>query len=159
MNVLHHPNKELRIKAHNIAPEEIQTEAMRALIVEMKETMVKERGVGLAATQIGKDIRVFVAKTKNGIEAFFNPVITKFSSKKVESEEGCLSVPGVFGLVERSRQIRAEALNEKGEKVEVSAAGLLAIIFQHEIDHLDGVLFIDKAYHLEELLPGKQLRV
>jgi peptide deformylase len=159
MNVLHHPNKELRIKAKPVALEAINTPEMKAFIKEMKATMKKERGVGLAATQIGIETRVFVAQTKKGVEAFFNPVITKRSKHMVESHEGCLSVPGIFGLVERHRQIRATALNEKGQPVEIATSGLLSIIFQHEIDHLDGVLFIDRAYHTEALHPDKKLFV
>lgn len=159
MKVLHHPNKELRVVAKDIPITDITSPAIKDLVREMKADMVRENGVGLAATQVGKKVRVFVAETKDGIKAFFNPVITKLSKKKVDSEEGCLSVPGVFGIVERSRQIKAEAYNEYGERVEIKTGGLLAIIFQHEIDHLDGILFIDRAHHIEEMTPNKTLTV
>jgi peptide deformylase len=143
--VLHNPNPELRIKAEPVDANKITTPEYQKLIQDMKETMVKEHGVGLAATQIGYHERFFVAETKQGVEAFINPVIKKFSKKKVDSEEGCLSVPGVFGIVERSRQIVAEAYNEHGELKTIKTGGLLSIIIQHETDHLDGILFIDKA--------------
>lgn len=149
----------MRLIAKPVDLADITSVKMKKFITEMKETMKAENGVGLAATQVDQPVRVFVAKTKNGTEAFFNPTITKRSSKMVESEEGCLSVPGVYGLVERHRQIRATAWNEKAEKVEIATSGLLAIVFQHEIDHLDGVLFIDRAYHTESLMPGKELLV
>lgn len=148
--VLHNPNPELRIKAEDVAVENITTPKFQKLIADMKETMVKEHGVGLAATQIGHHERFFVAETKRGVQAFINPVIRKFSKKKVDSEEGCLSVPGVYGIVERSKQIVAEAYDENGNLRQIKTGGLLSIIIQHETDHLDGILFIDKAKSVHE---------
>ncbi len=157
--VLHHPNKELREMAREISVEEIQSDTMQTLVDNMFQTMKEENGVGLAATQIGKHIRLFVAETKKGYQAYFNPVITKTSSKMKDSEEGCLSVPGVYGIVKRHRQIRAKAFDRNGEEVEINTGGLLSVIFQHEIDHLDGILFIDRAHTVHQLTPDKESEI
>lgn len=148
--VLHNPNPELRIKAEEIKPADIFNSEIQELIDQMIDTMIAENGVGLAATQVGVNKRIFVAETNKGIEVFINPVITKTSPKIIDSEEGCLSVPGTFGLVKRHKRVQAEGLDRKGNPVKIKTGGLLAIIFQHEIDHLDGVLFIDKAHKIIE---------
>lgn len=148
--VLHNPNPELRIKADEIKPADIFSDEIQSLIDHMVDTMIAENGVGLAATQVGVNKRIFVAETRNGIQAFINPVITKKSAKEIDSEEGCLSVPGTFGLVKRSKRIEATGLDRKGNPIKIKTGGLLAVIFQHEIDHLDGVLFIDKAFEIME---------
>lgn len=137
-------------------------------------------GVALAAPQIGISLRIFIVlkehteqktpkeikeiqekknltiaeKTTNGSETeivvFINPKITKISKKKQSVKEGCLSVVGVFGEIARSEKVTLEAHNEKGEKFSRGASGLLAQIFQHEMDHLNGILFTDTAYNLEK---------
>ncbi len=127
-------------------------------------------GVAISAPQIGVNQRVFAVSTKIFDEEylegrvenkffehvyFVNPVITKFSKKKETAEEGCLSIRGVYGLVERSKNVTIEALNEKGEKFTRGAGGLLARIFQHETDHLDGILFIDRASEIKEIIEEK----
>ncbi len=157
--VLHHPNDELREKARELSVEEILSDEMQTLVDDMLKTMKDEDGVGLAATQIGKHIRLFVAETKQGHKAFFNPIITKTSSKMIDSEEGCLSVPGVYGIVKRHKQIKASALDRKGNPVHIGTGGLLAVIFQHEIDHLDGILFIDRAHKIHDLTPEKEAEI
>lgn len=121
------------------------------LIEEMLITMKTADGVGLAAPQIGESIRLCVIdqradeiSLKNDL-VLVNPVWKKTSIKKDIMEEGCLSVPKTYGKVKRCAKIKVDALNEKGEKSSFTASGLLARVIQHEVDHLDGVLFIDKA--------------
>lgn len=149
--VLHNPNPELRKVAKNLEIEKINTPEIQELIDNMLETMVKENGVGLAATQVGEHIRIFVAETNKGKQVYINPEIISRDSKIIDSEEGCLSVPGYYGIVKRNKKIKAIAYNREGEKITISTGGLLAIIFQHEIDHLDGVLFIDRAEEFHKI--------
>lgn len=153
--VLHHPNTELRIKAKDVTLADIQSPEMQALVEEMKSTMKLENGVGLAATQIGKHIRLIIAETDLGPEAFFNPEIVKASEKMINSDEGCLSVPGIFGVVRRHKHVKVRAMDQEGNNIEIKTGGLLAIIFQHEIDHLNGILFIDRAISTHKITPEK----
>ncbi|MCR4312544.1 MAG: peptide deformylase [Candidatus Uhrbacteria bacterium] len=143
--VLHDPNPELRIVSQPVAAERILSTDMPKLIKDLLETMEEENGVGIAAPQIGVHERIIIAETDDGPRPFFNPEITERSFKMVESEEGCLSVPGKWGFVKRHRSVTVTAKDDKNEDVVIKAEGLLAIIFQHEIDHLDGILFIDRA--------------
>ncbi len=147
-SVLCDPNPELRVVSQPVADERISSTEMQKLIKDLIETMAAENGVGIAAPQIGVHERVIIADTDEGPRAFFNPEITERSFKMIESEEGCLSVPGKWGFVKRHRSVSVKAKNEKGENVSLKAEGLLAIIFQHEIDHLDGILFIDRAENI-----------
>lgn len=105
---------------------------------------VNGRGIGLAAPQVGTNKRIIIVQTKNGPTAFINPKIFSTSLFKNSGEEGCLSVPGVWGVVKRFKKVKIKALNRQGEKIIIKADGLESRIFQHEIDHLDGLLFIDK---------------
>ncbi len=148
--VLHNPDPKLRIKSEPVSAERINTPEMTLLIQELKETMVKENGVGIAAPQIGVHDRVIIAEIDDVATAFINPVITERSFRKIDSEEGCLSVPGTWGVVERCRSVTVTALNESGEPVTIKAQGFDATIFQHEIDHLDGILFIDRAEDIQK---------
>ncbi len=110
----------------------------------MTETMWHQVGVGLAAPQVGISLRILVMDDgKGGARALINPVITDRRGS-VREEEGCLSLPGVFGDVERSKWIRVSALDGEGLPISLEAQGLQAKVIQHEIDHLDGVLFIDR---------------
>ncbi|HOX21581.1 MAG TPA: peptide deformylase [Candidatus Paceibacterota bacterium] len=118
------------------------------LIEGMKEILIKRQGAGLAANQIGENKRIFIAQFEGKIYAFINPQIVKVSKKNVVLEEGCLSVPGIVGLVSRSQKITVQAFNELGKPIKIRAKDILARICQHEIDHLSGVLFIDKATKL-----------
>lgn len=118
------------------------------LIKRMKEILIKRQGVGLAVNQIGENKRIFIARFEGKIYAFINPQIIKISKKNVLMEEGCLSVPGIVGLVNRSQKITVQAFNELGKPIKLKAKDILARICQHEIDHLSGVLFIDKATKL-----------
>ena len=144
MEVLKNPNPELRKKSVEVSRDEIDSDVVKELVMQLKETMSVENGVGIAAPQIGVHKRVIVVDTGSGAQAFFNPVVTKRSLRKIESEEGCLSVPGIFGIVRRHRAVTIEAINEHKEEITIQVRLFPAIVFQHEIDHLDGILFIDK---------------
>ena len=123
------------------------TPKIQTLIDDMIETMYDTLGLGLAAPQIGVSLRVIVidegTKDSAGPQAFINPVIVA-GAGSVRAEEGCLSIPGVYGEVVRAAEVRVEALDRLEAPVKLEARGLLARIFQHEIDHLDGILFIDR---------------
>jgi peptide deformylase len=117
------------------------------LVTEMIEACRKASGIGLAAPQIGKSLRLCIINLEHlGLPPFalVNPKITKKSWKKVEMEEGCLSIPGVFGIVKRPAKITVEAENLHGGQNKFQADGLLARVIQHEVDHLDGILFTTK---------------
>ena len=143
-DVLKDPNKELRKTSSFVEPDLILNDEIQTLIKDLKETMTVENGVGLAAPQVGVHKRVVIIDAGQGPQAFVNPEITSRSFRKVESEEGCLSIPGVFGIVKRSKRIELSAYTEDGELISMKADGFPAIVQQHEIDHLDGILFIDK---------------
>jgi peptide deformylase len=124
---------------------------LRELIKNMFDTMYIAEGIGLAAPQVGVAKRVFVADLKNEKDpkfALINPRIVSTSKEREKGEEGCLSIPGVSALVDRPMTVVVEGLDEKGEPLRIEADGLLARCIQHEMDHLDGVLFID---HLSPL--------
>ena len=142
------PNPILRQKAKKIA--DVMDPKIQKLIPQMTELMLKE-GVGLAAPQIGESIRLIVVKYKDGSVAMINPRILKKSILKEWGEEGCLSVPGKYGEVKRSKKLTVRYADEKGKVKTLNAQGMLARIIQHETDHLDGVLFIDKARKIVEL--------
>jgi peptide deformylase len=147
LEILHFPDPRLRIKAKPLAA---VSDATRVLIKDMLETMYAAPGIGLAATQVGVDQRVIVVDvSEDGDEplAFINPEILSQEGTEV-MQEGCLSVPGVYEDVERAERIRVRALDRDGRQVEFDADGLLAVCIQHEIDHLNGKLFVD---YLSEL--------
>lgn len=126
---------------------------LRRLLDDMAETMYKENGIGLAAPQIGQAIRVVVIDIqddKRGLIEMINPVITKRSDDVEEDKEGCLSVPDIFGDVLRSKKVSVEYYNRRGKKQRMTATGLMARCIQHELDHLEGVLFINKAKRLRK---------
>jgi peptide deformylase len=134
----------LRQKCEAVKAEEINDE-FRALIKEMFLTMDEANGVGLAAPQVGIAKRFFVAKSDDDVErVFINPVITKTSSELSEYEEGCLSIPGVYETIVRPKAVTISALDINGKPFTLDAEGLLARIVQHESDHLDGILYIDR---------------
>ena len=134
----------LRQNCEEVKPEEINDE-LRTLIKEMFLTMDEANGVGLAAPQVGIAKRFFVAMADDEVErVFINPVITKTSSELSEYEEGCLSIPGVYETIVRPKAVTISALDMNGKPFTIDAEGLLARIVQHESDHLDGVLYIDR---------------
>lgn len=145
--VLHYPDPELRIVSSPVDLERVKSGEYNDLIEEMIETMKLENGIGIAAPQIGVKERVIIVDMPDaGPTAFFNPEILEKSFKMIDSEEGCLSVPGVWGLVKRHRSVKVRLTDKTGKTTEERFNELYSTVFQHEIDHLDGVLFIDKAY-------------
>lgn len=122
---------------------------MRAFIEDMAETMYKTDGVGLAAPQVGVSKRIIVVDDGNGLQALINPQIIKAEGSQW-GPEGCLSVPGYFGDVERYEKVTITAIDPNNKKLRIEAEGFLARIFQHEIDHLEGHLFIEKAVNLKK---------
>lgn len=133
---------------------------IRELVLDMIDTMYKNDGVGLAAPQVGILKRIIVYDVGEGPKVMVNPVITKTSGMQT-GEEGCLSSPNVFGMVDRPATVHVKAYDLEGQEVSVKAKELEAIVLCHEIDHLDGVLFLDKAYDLytatsEEIARAKE---
>lgn len=122
---------------------------VRAFIEDMAETMYKTDGVGLAAPQVGVSKRIIVVDDGNGLQALINPQIIKAEGSQW-GPEGCLSVPGYFGDVERYEKVTVTAIDPNNKKLRIEAEGFLARIFQHEIDHLEGHLFIEKAVNLKK---------
>jgi len=123
---------------------------IRDLLTHMKRTMHAAHGIGLSANQIGLKLRVFIGQVPdaNGalkFYAIFNPEIEKTIGEKTPFEEGCLSVPGTYGETMRPETVVLKGFDKRGKPVKIKAWGLLAKMFQHEVDHLNGVLFIDKA--------------
>ena len=131
---------------------EFVNKKMRTLIEDMAETMYKTDGVGLAAPQIGVSQRIIVLDDGNGLLELINPEITHKEGSQI-GLEGCLSVPGYYGDVERFDKITVKAIDKHNKKVTIKAEGFLARILQHEIDHLDGHLFIEKADNLQRIEP------
>jgi len=136
-------NPILRKKSQPV--KEITTD-MKRLIFDMFQTMRVKDGVGLAAPQIGKSLRIIVVNAGYDI-CIINPKIIKTSKEKEVQIEGCLSLPEIYVPVERYKEIEVEGLNEKGEKIKLKAKDLFARIIQHETDHLDGILIVDKVFH------------
>jgi len=135
----------LRKKSNLLLTEELQKNEIKQLFLDMEKTMKEKDGIGLAAPQIGQNIRVVVISIENEPLVLVNPKILRKSWKKEIMEEGCLSLPGIFGLVRRSVKITITAFDKKGKKLKFKAKGMFARVIQHEIDHLEGILFIDKA--------------
>ena len=121
------------------------TPELRRLVDDMTDTMYDEVGIGLAAPQVGHSVRLLVVGDEEGrgVQVLVNPVITE-SGGSVTAEEGCLSLPGIFADVTRAQWVKLEARDLEGRPITITARGLRSRVFQHEIDHLDGVLFIDR---------------
>jgi peptide deformylase len=147
LHILHYPDPRLRLKAKPVIE---VNDTVRRLAADMFETMYSAPGIGLAATQVNVQKRLLVldvSEQKNTPQCFINPEILEREGSE-EMEEGCLSVPGIFDNVTRAQKIRLQALDLEGQRFELEADGLLAVCLQHEIDHLDGRLFVD---HLSTL--------
>ncbi|MFH1347001.1 MAG: peptide deformylase [Spirochaetota bacterium] len=155
--------KFLRKKTAEVNFGSIDKKELAELIKNMRKMMYEVNGIGLSANQIGLNMHLFVAQifdkpikrdannkiimppqSEMKFYAVFNPEIIKFSDKKVSIEEGCLSVPGIYGVVERPEKITLAGQDKNGRKIKIKATGMLARVFQHETDHLNGILFIDK---------------
>lgn len=180
------PNTVLHVRASEVQVEDISSKKIQRVIQEMKDVLRKTSdGIGIAAPQIGYSLRIFLAseealcwkKTDDSIHnadshkekeigekkkeweyyVFINPVIKKISQKKIFEVEGCLSVSGTYGRVSRAEKITVEAYNEKGLKFTRGTSGLYAKVMQHEIDHLNGILFIEKARNLKHIQANKNV--
>ena len=142
LEILHYPDPRLRNEA--LPVEEVDLE-IKTLVSDMFETMYDAPGIGLASIQVNVPKRVIVVDVSEEHDqplCFINPEIISKQGEE-EMDEGCLSVPGYYETVQRAEKIRVKALNEQGEAFEMDAVGLLSVCIQHEIDHLDGKLFVD----------------
>ena len=178
-SVIIHPASILQGVAYPVPIEDIGSAKIKTIIKRMSEALRNSAdGIGIAAPQIGEPLQIFLAseealkydKAKEMEEddrnqhhweyyVFINPVITNYSRKKLREMEGCLSVPGKFGVVERSEKVTIEAYDEHGQKITRGASKLYARLMQHEVDHLSGHLFIEKAKDLVDIRKKKQLRM
>ena len=160
------PHPTLRRKAHTVVDFNVD---LKRLIEDMIDTMRDEPGVGLAAPQVNISQRLIVVEypkddsipnAKPKVFVLANPKLTQISDEKVKGIEGCLSVPNLFGEVERSQSVTVRGQNQHGKDVTIRANGWLARIFQHEIDHLNGILFVDRTdvlYKPEDVSNGKRV--
>ncbi|MCW8828310.1 MAG: peptide deformylase [Gammaproteobacteria bacterium] len=156
LTILHFPDERLRTVAK---PVEKIDDALRSFIDDMFETMYDAPGIGLAATQVDLHRRLIVidiSEEKNEPLVLINPEILDKQGVE-EMDEGCLSVPGIYEKVERADRVRIRALDRHGEPFELEAEGLLAVCIQHEIDHLDGKLFVDYLSGLKQQRIRKKL--
>ncbi len=143
--ILVHPDPELKKASLHVDEARFDTRELNELVEDLKEAMKEDNGIGIAAPQVGVHDRVIIVDMGDiGPTAFVNPKIVSRSMSKFDFEEGCLSVPGVYGMVERHKKVKVKAYTQNGEPVTLGLKGTLAVVFQHEIDHLDGILFIEK---------------
>lgn len=150
MEIVKIPNKTLTKKTEKVDIKDIKNGSYKELILDMKKTMKENEGIGLAANQINKDLSIFVIDKKladeNGTsEVFFNPEITEYSKNQDEMAEGCLSTPGYEANIKRSKKIKIKFLDENGKKIKLKTRGFLARVFQHETDHLNGIVIKNRA--------------
>ncbi len=169
--ILDRDDPTLRLIARPVLVSEIGSPKLKGVIALMKQALqAEEDGVAIAAPQVGESLRLFIIKGSTlalakgeGVKGkknpedlvFINPEIVKVSKKRRKMEEGCLSIRWLYGQVARHEKVSMTAFNEGGKAVSVDASGLLAQIFQHEIDHLDGILFTDKAEDIRDLPPSE----
>lgn len=157
--ILTYPDPRLRRKS---SPVETVNAEIKRLLDDMAETMYDAPGVGLAASQVGVNVRAIVVdiaaqeEDSPGLIKLINPEIV-FSEGQQIGEEGCLSIPGFVSLVKRKARVTVKGLNEEGKQAEIDASGLLARVLQHEIDHIDGILFIDRLSRLKRELFKKRI--
>ena len=147
--VLVYPDPRLRNRARSVARVD---DGIRRLVDDMLETMYAAPGIGLAATQVNVDLRIVVmdvSERRDAPHVFINPVLQP-DGTPVEAEEGCLSVPGIYETVQRPERVTVRALDRDGQPFELQAEGLLAVCVQHEVDHLDGKLFVDYLSRLKQ---------
>jgi peptide deformylase len=148
LDILHYPDARLHTVAKPVATVDAR---IRKLVDDMAETMYAAPGIGLAATQVNVHERVIVidiSETHDALRVLINPEIVAQSGRE-ESEEGCLSVPGVFDMVTRAERVTVRALDREGKPFELDADGLLAVCIQHEMDHLMGKVFVDYLSNLK----------
>ena len=154
--ILHFPDPRLRTVAKPVAE---VNDAIKTLVKDMAETMYDAPGIGLAATQINvhqRAIVIDITQEKNDLRVFINPEILEKRGEE-EMEEGCLSVPGIYETVSRADWVRVRAQDENGHQFELETDGLLAVCVQHEIDHLDGKVFVDYLSRMKQQRIQKKL--
>jgi peptide deformylase len=162
--IIQTPHATLRAIAKEVPLSEIGSPKIKKIIQEMKKALDgQDDGVAIAAPQIDVPLRIFVVSKKIVTKAtddavFINPQIIRLGKKKEDMSEGCLSVRWKYGMVKRSTTATVKALNAEGNEFVLSGKGLLAQIFQHETDHLNGVLFIDKATNIEDVPPESSVK-
>jgi len=145
------------LREKSLPVEKITPEILN-LIKDMAETMYTASGVGLAASQVGVPKRIILVDgEEDGLIVLINPMIIK-SEGEVAAEEGCLSVPDIYSQVKRSSKVTIKALSENGDPIEITNEGLIARALQHEIDHLDGILFIDRIGRMERQILLNKLK-
>jgi peptide deformylase len=142
MKIITYPNKILDKKAAKV--KDPLSPEIKKLVKDMLKTMKESDGAGLAAPQVGKSLRICTVQYEGNSYVLINPQISSYSREKEIGEEGCLSFPGKFIPVKRSKKIKVRYVDEKGGKIKMKAEEMLARIIQHEIDHLEGILFINR---------------
>lgn len=155
LEIVTYPNPVLKKKAEPV--QEIDDE-IRRILDEMADIMYQKDGVGLAAPQVGISKRIIVVDIGEGLMQLINPEIARISGEEKKAEEGCLSFPGIHVEISRPEDVTVAGFNEKGERFELKAEGLWARAFQHEIDHLNGVLIIDHIGTIQRTLLKPKLR-
>jgi peptide deformylase len=160
LSILRYPDARLKKVA---SPVPLVDDRVRRLVADMAETMYDANGIGLAASQVDVHQQVIVidvSEAHDDLRVFINPQILELKGESIAAEEGCLSVPGIYDVVERRSIARVEALNERGERFELEAEGLLAVCIQHEIDHLRGKVFVDYLSQLKQTrIKGKMRKL
>ena len=147
--ILHYPDPRLHMRARVV--DRVDAD-IRQLAADMSETMYAAPGIGLAATQVNRHVRVIVidvSEDRSQLLTFINPELIE-KSGECDGEEGCLSVPGIYETVKRAAQVKVRALNVEGETFELDATDLLAVCIQHEMDHLDGKVFVEYLSRLKQ---------
>jgi len=150
LDILRYPDSRLHTVAKPVA---VVDDSIRNLVRDMAETMYAAPGIGLAATQVNAHLRVIVidvSETKDALQVFINPEIESASDERIEGDEGCLSVPGIYDGVERASKVTVRALDAQGEPFTLHAEGLLAVCIQHEMDHLQGKVFVQYLSRLKQ---------
>jgi peptide deformylase len=160
--ILHYPDKRLRNKGKTLSAEQIASKEIQSLIDDMAETMYAAPGVGLAATQIGEALQLFIVDCANedepsDLRVFINPEILELHDE-ISWSEGCLSFPGVNEDVDRAARIKVRAIGRDGKSFTLEADGLLAVAVQHENDHLQGVLMIDHLGPLKKRIVDRKMK-
>jgi peptide deformylase len=155
----------LRERAREVAPDELRTAEVQCFVDDLVETMRDANGAGLAATQVYRGLRICAIEVENNprypykpripLTVLVNPVLTPLSSDTFENYEGCLSVPDLRGVVRRHAEIRVQALDRGGNAIDREVRGITAGTFQHEVDHLDGKLFLDRVTDTTSLCTWK----
>ena len=160
LSILRYPDVRLQKVASPVADVD---DRVRRLVADLAETMYEANGIGLAATQVDVHRQVIVidvSEARDDLRVFINPRILELKGDKVKAEEGCLSVPDIYDVVERFTTVRVEALDEQGKRFELEAQGMLAVCIQHEMDHLLGRVFVDYLSQLKQTrIKGKMRKL